>query len=435
MSDNFGENNPLLRARFGDFTNLRRDIEAVNPTLAALNPTLRLERSVFNPVTRTPGIIPSPSIPGVIPTTPAPTINLATNSVLAKVQPGDLITAELINAILDRLGGLEATVAEVSLQLGPLASDTHTLVALGTGFETQGGIFLNGSSLLAGGLQRGINLVILDSNLNLKHRQSYDTFASADNSRLLAAHIQNLTAPGDIVIGVTHDSYILSLEASGKAALGIVGGAALALPNQGRDNAAFIGIVPPNKTGNYNYLVAVSPADAAGFNQARLSAMPFAWGVYSRALQRFVLGGASGRPDAAPAQPPTNQPTFTFQPTLTFNPTLTFQPTLNPTFTFQPTFQPTFNPTLTFQPSLTFQPTFNPSLTFQPSLINPGIRINNLSAIPGIGSNETDALSQAGIADLDKLAVAEVSTVARVLNRSLDEAASTIGMARNFRLR
>src|SRR5262245_44686254 len=97
---------------------------------------------------------------------------------LARVQPGDLITSDLINAIIDRLGSLENRTTDTRIILGPLSTSTHTLLALGSGTETTGGIWLNGVSLLTAAPRRGINLVILDSQLGIKFRGTYDTFAN-----------------------------------------------------------------------------------------------------------------------------------------------------------------------------------------------------------------------------------------------------------------
>ena len=53
--------------------------------------------------------------------------------------------------------------------------------------------------------------------------------------------------------------------------------------------------MPNNQTRvSFNYLTSALPADQSGTGGARLTAPPFAWGLYSRTLQRFLLGGASG---------------------------------------------------------------------------------------------------------------------------------------------
>ena len=159
---------------------------------------------------------------------------------IAGVRPGDVITSELFNQILARLTVLEASRI-TGILLGPLGENTHTLVALGTGFEAGGGIFLDGAPLLSTAVQRGINMVILDPNLNVKFRNAYDTFgSSAIESARLVSDLQTQAAAHDLVAVVTHDAY-LGLTAEAKKALAAVGGAALGAVTRPRDNAAFIG--------------------------------------------------------------------------------------------------------------------------------------------------------------------------------------------------
>ena len=102
----------------------------------------------------------------------------------------------------------------------------------------------------------------------------------------LATDIQNRTAHNDVVIGVSHDTYIpgegKGLPDPARRALASIGAASLGEPTRGRDSAAFIGIVPANRANvAFDYLVSVMPSDDAGFNLAALAAVPFVWGVYS----------------------------------------------------------------------------------------------------------------------------------------------------------
>ena len=355
---------------------------------------------------------------------------------LQHVQPGDLITAELINSILDQLGALGAQPGQLSLVLGPLAEKTHTLVALGTGFESGGGIWLDGVSLLAGSPARGINLVILDANLNVKFRGTYDTHGDANSSARFASDIQSATQQHDIVAVVTHDAYVAQLQPNAKAALASVGGAALATPaSNTRAGAAFIGVVPANKaSAQFNYLVSVIPADSPGFGSQRIAGLPFAWGVYSLTLQRFLVGGTSGQLGVgatSPTQPTVPTITVTF-PTTFPTPTVTFPttfPTLTVTFptTFPTATIPTFTITLpTDFPTATF-PTFP---TIFPTLFGIVQPENEVTALPGLGSMEQEQLSSAGIATVRDLADATPDKVADVLGISNEAAARFIGTAR-----
>jgi interleukin-like EMT inducer protein len=205
------------------------------------------------------------------------------------VRPGDVITSDLFNRLLARLAALEASHA-TSILLGPLGENTHTLVALSTGFETGGGIFLDGVSLLSTPVQRGINLVILHPDLKVKHKGAYDTLIEGTASADLVKDLQNQAAEGYLVLVATHENYAAGLSPAALQALAAVGGAAMAVKSNRRDNAAFIGIVPSDRANvRYNYLVSHIPADGKGF----LAALPFVWGIYSIPLKRFLLGGGS----------------------------------------------------------------------------------------------------------------------------------------------
>lgn len=211
---------------------------------------------------------------------------------IAGVVPGDIITSELMNQILARLTLLEASRI-TGILLGPLSENTHTIVALGTGFESGGGIFLDGVSLLAGPVQRGINLVILDPNLTVKFRSAYDTLGSINESDRLVTDLQNQAVARDLVVVATHDAF-LGISNAAKFALGSVGGEALGRVLRLRDNGAFIGVVPNNRSNiSFNYLASLVPADSEGSSTALLSALPFVWGIYSIPLKRFLVGGGS----------------------------------------------------------------------------------------------------------------------------------------------
>lgn len=280
-------------------------LELLSNSFATIRPDL------FQPgnITINPGFLPAftPGViaPGVItPGTGGSAPSNGNQTVLPRVRPGDVITADLLNMVLEMLETLAAGLASqasmfgpdvAALRLGALAENTHTLLALGTGFEGDGGIFLDGQSLLAGAPGRGVNLVILDSELNLKYRQTYDTFAFSAQADLLASDLRQRTEQYDVVIGVTSDAFSSQLTDNARAALASVGAEALGNASRARDNAAFIGVVPNTQERvSFNFLASVLPADQPGTGGARLAAQPFAWGLYNRTRQRFLLGGASG---------------------------------------------------------------------------------------------------------------------------------------------
>ena len=208
------------------------------------------------------------------------------------VRPGDVITSDLFNRLHARLAALEAS-NPTGILLGPLGANTHTLVALGTGFETGGGIFLDGVSLLSSPPQGGINLVILDPNLSRKFSSAYDTSkekAAESESARLAKDLQDRAAAHDLVLVATHEIYSFQLSADARQALAAVGGAAMAVSSPLKNSAAFIGIVPDKRvTVRYNYLVSIIPADVGN----SVAALPFVWGIYSIPLKRFLIGGGS----------------------------------------------------------------------------------------------------------------------------------------------
>lgn len=285
-------------------------------TLTALRPTnsavLDLLRDAFagklgNVLTQ-PGIGITPGVlfPGatIAPGASGGGQTTTPQTLLPRVRPGDVITADLINTILELLETLAAGLAGqaaafgpdvAALRLGSMAANTRTLLALGTGFEQDGGIFLDGQSLLAGLPARGVNLAILDAELNLKFRSSYDTLVFSAEAERLASDLRQRTVQYDVVIGMTSDAFSSQLTSNARAALASVGAEALGRASRARDSAAFIGVVPNSQERvSFNFLASVLPADQPGTTGARLAAQPFAWGLYSRSMQRFLLGGASG---------------------------------------------------------------------------------------------------------------------------------------------
>lgn len=407
------------------------------------------------------------------------------------VNPGDLITADLINSVLDVLRTLDTTVSDLTsslltFQLGSLVKDTHTLLALGTGFETGGGMWLDGEPLLINEPSRGINVVILTADLIVKHRQSYDTHGSATQAEQLASDLTNLTNRYDIVMAVTHDAYSLNLTQNARAALASVGAAALAETGEVRDSGAFIGVVPENQTGvSFNYITAFIPADGSGTGAARVAGLPFAWGVYSRPLQRFLLGGATshqpGTRAVAPTTPTTPTLTIPTRPTLTFptGPTLTFPtgPTLtiptgpiltvpiDPTLTIPtgPILTVPIDPTLTVPTRSTVTIPTGPTLTIPtrstltiptaptlrgPVPINPivgpgspgviddtdlaALAAEPVTTVRGIGPRRAEALARFNINTVGDLADAPLAQVMEATGLSEDPAADFIAEARNL---
>jgi Interleukin-like EMT inducer len=215
------------------------------------------------------------------------------------VHPGDVITAQLMNGILARLAALEAKPVVNGFQLGSLGTDIHSLVALGTGFESGGGIFLDGNSVLSQPIGRGVNMAILNgTTLAVKFSGVFDTWGDAAESTRLVTTLNNNAARYDIVAVITHDAYSLSLSTAAADALASVGGAAMKNPPRQRTNAAFIGVVPASRTNvSFNYLTSVITADNTGTGgSALLAALPLAWGIYSKPQKRFLVGGATGTP-------------------------------------------------------------------------------------------------------------------------------------------
>ena len=318
---------------------------------------------------------------------------------IPRVAPGDLITADLVNSILDKLDSfdqritvLESRPGDAGFALGPLATGIHTLIALSSGFEGTSGIWLDGNQLLVG--TRGINLIILDfQDLHIKYSSNYDTWANGNESSRLASDLRLRTNRYDVVVVVTVDAYINTgnLSDDVKNALGAVGGAALSEPAGpnvpvSRANAAFIGVVPNNMSNvGFNYLVSVMPADSPGFGNGLLAALPFAWGLYSTINQRFLLGGAANNSDTTGAVPAAQVGA--------------------------------------------------PGIMFQPSLINSLREVRSadpVNRVPGIGSVEMQLLHNNGITNIGELAKADPNHVAAVLNVQPEEANRIVGGLREL---
>ena len=320
-----------------------------------------------------------------------------------RVSPGDLITADLVNSILDRLDSAESKLtaleAMTGFTLGSLGTGVHTLVALSTGFESPvSSIWLDGNQILVG--SRGINLVILDSqSLTVKYISTYDTHASIDEANRLVSDLQQRTNHYDVVVVATQDAYTNSLTNAAADALAAVGGKSLSDPfllqQPSRANGAFIGVVPGNLAGSignlgFDYLVSVIPADTIGFDVGRLAALPFVWGLYSIPQQRFLLGGAANNSD-----------TTGFPPTSLGVPLIASRP----------------------------------GVTGRPSLINflRGARAGDpVHQIPGISNAEAQLLQNNGITNVGELAKADPARVATILNIQPNEAQRVIGIVREL---
>jgi len=373
-------------------------LQMLSNAFASVNPGL-IGGMVLDPGLVSGGLVANPgtvATPGVVTAPTAPT----TTTVLPRVRPGDVITADMMNMVLEMLETLAAGLATQStmfgpdvaaLRLGNLAQDTHTLLAMGTGFEANGGIYLDGQTLLAGQPTRGINLVILDSELNVKYRRAYDTFAFSAQAETLASDLLQRTEQYDVIVGMTSDAFSSQLTSNARAALASIGAEALGRARLARDAAAFIGVVPNNQTRvSFNFLTSVLPADQSGTGSARLTAQPFAWGYYSRTLQRFLLGGSSGMMEAV-GEPQTGGGTT--------------------------------------QPGGVVVP-LDPS--FGLSLPREVLGAQSVSIIRGIGDRRSNALQQAGITNLALLAEAQPEVIAEAAGVGTSSATTWINQAQTL---
>lgn len=182
---------------------------------------------------------------------------------LPHVQPGDLITAELINALIDRVNAVEGGGDSV-LQLGPLATQAHTLVALAGDAKTGAGLWLDGEPLLdkAGALA---NLALLDG-ASLKTRLAL--VADEQQGEAAIAKLNELAKKGDVFM-----AWLSTQEQDPADANAKVG-----------TNHAYLGVIQADGQ---------IPSALPFLNSIQTGHLPFAWGLYSTKLRRFVLGGAS----------------------------------------------------------------------------------------------------------------------------------------------
>jgi Interleukin-like EMT inducer len=395
-----------------------------------------------------------------------------------RVRPGDIIDSDLFNLMLQRLESLEQRPTNGFMQLGSLGVNTRTLVALGTGFENTGGIFLDGTPVLQGLPTRGINLVVFNPQLLRKFQRSYDTLVDQNASAQLVTDLETQATPGDVVAVVTHDAYQgTPFTTAARQALSAVGGETLAKGlGTGRDNGCFIGVVPTNRTLiSFDYLVSVMAADGQGFNSTLLVAQPFVWGVYNTNLKRFVIGGGSGSQGAL-RKPEVVGPVG---PIGRFDPIGSIVSPVNPTKFIDPGFivapagdqpisavvaHPTdkvVNPgilgaAVIEQPAIAaVKPTAIAGMIATPNadllaginlattLVQPGGRgLEPSSAtfeadmpvtkLPGLGRSENTALGKIDIANLGALAAADPAKVARALKVELTEAEQLTVLARTM---
>lgn len=188
-------------------------------------------------------------------------------SELAHVKPGDLITADLINSLIDRINALEIGADSV-LKLGPLATQTHTLVALGGAEAAGAGLWVDGERLLDKSNEIA-NIALLDgSTLDAR------LLLSGDGTKLLQAfeQLQKAAKKGDVLM-----AQITFEEAA-------TGGGTSAVTTKASYVASYLGVIQ-----DVNQIEAAE----AFLNSIQNGQQPFAWGLYSVKFKRFVIGGAS----------------------------------------------------------------------------------------------------------------------------------------------
>jgi len=188
---------------------------------------------------------------------------------LPHVKPGDLITAELINALIDRINALEDAGDSV-LRLGQLALQAHTLVALGGTLAAGAGLWLDGERLLD--KENAVaNLAVLDG-ASLAVRLAVATDAAGGEAAI--AQLNKVARKGDVLMA--------QLSTTTKADANVAG-----------TNAA------EASTSLIHAYLSVIQADGQFeqslqfLNSIQSGHLPFTWGLYNTALKRFVLGGAS----------------------------------------------------------------------------------------------------------------------------------------------
>jgi hypothetical protein len=184
---------------------------------------------------------------------------------LPHVKPGDLITADLINALIDRINALEGG-GESALNLGPLALQAHTLIALAGEIKAGAGLWLDGERLLDKD-DEVANLAVLDgTTLALR-------LALVGDGNQLEAALEKLGHGNTILLrkGDVMMAQVSSTQKDGDA------GATL------RRQQTLIGVIQTDND------LELSPyLDSIQFDH-----QPFSWGLYNTRLKRFVLGGAS----------------------------------------------------------------------------------------------------------------------------------------------
>jgi Interleukin-like EMT inducer len=345
----------------------------------------------FTPIIRNPVDV---FVPNTNTTADPNPVSVTTSIPQIRVRPGDLIDSDLFNLVLQRLESLEQRPGSAFMQLGSLGVNTRTLVALGTGFEETGGIFLDGNPILQNPPIRGINLAVFSPQLVVKFRGGYDTWADQQASPRLVTDLATQAAPGDVIAVVTHDAYQGPLTPEVRQALAAVGGATLSRGfGNARDNGCFIGIVPKDRAQvGFDYLVSLMPQDPIS---TLLSAQPFVWGVYNTTLKRFVMGGGSSS-----------------QATANLNRSL---------------------PDRGLEPNLTRDiPEIMPderSISVVPATLDAEMPVTKL---PGLGRSENTALAKIEIANLGALAEADPAKVARALKVELTEAEQLTTLARTL---
>ncbi len=186
---------------------------------------------------------------------------------LPHVKPGDLITADLINALIDRINALEG-VGEGVLRLGALALQTHTLIALGGGGAAGVGLWLDGERL-HDKEDAVANLALLDG-ASLSVRLAI--VADEASGEAAIARVIKLANKGDVLMAQFTETK-QSVD-SGENAVAVTIS----------QNHTYLGVIQADN----QYL------DALQFlNSIQAGQLPFSWGLYNAALKRFVLGGTS----------------------------------------------------------------------------------------------------------------------------------------------
>jgi hypothetical protein len=185
---------------------------------------------------------------------------------LPHVKPGDLITSQLINALIDRINALELG-GESILRLGPLAQGAHTLVALAGSPKSGAGLWLDGERVLDKSNEPA-NAALLDG-ATLAVKQSLavgETEADAAFERLM-----KIAREGDVLM-------VQVSVANRQADTGEVASV------ETRQSHTYLGVIAADGQGEsaLRYLNSIQSAQ-----------LPFTWGLYSAKLRRFVLGGAS----------------------------------------------------------------------------------------------------------------------------------------------